>query len=147
MAGLRLRGGLQRESGAFLLGHKSERRWRFMEAVYYDDLDPKAFDSGIIRFDGGCYPRLWAHCRHLQQTVLADIHTHPGGARQSLSDRAHPMIPEHGHIAMIAPGFARRTWQLSGIGVFRYKNGGHWQSLPSPQLHGPIPHIRWRGVI
>jgi hypothetical protein len=41
-----------RESGAFLLGHRKDGRARIVDFILYDDLDPHALDTGIVRFDG-----------------------------------------------------------------------------------------------
>jgi len=39
-----------RESGAFLLGYIENDQARIVDFVLYDDLDPHALDTGIIRF-------------------------------------------------------------------------------------------------
>ena len=88
---LRCRSGGHHESGAFLLGKKTGRRARITEAVFYDDLYPRVFDSGIVRFDGRYFGRLWDICQVQGLTVVADVHTHPGAACQSHSDRSGPL--------------------------------------------------------
>ena len=90
VARLRERGrGETRESGAFLLGfQKPGRPARIVDFVLYDDLDPRSLDTGIIRFDGKHFGKLWAICRQRRLTVVADVHVHPGGSGQSDSDRA-----------------------------------------------------------
>src|SRR5262249_37200888 len=94
--GLRERGrGESRESGAFLLGFRGETGpAHIVDFVLYDDLDPHSLDTGIVRLDGRCFGELWALCRRLKLTVIADIHVHPGGSAQSPSDKAYPMISE-----------------------------------------------------
>lgn len=115
-----------RESGAFLLGvHKGTRR-RIVRFAYYDDLDPGCLDSGIVIFDGSGYGPLWDLCRSEGLSVVADIHVHPGYARQSESDRKHPMIAKQGHIALIASDFASGDCFPSDLGVYEYKRGYCW---------------------
>ena len=80
-----------RESGAFLLGFQKFRQPAHI--VYYDDLDPHCLDTGIIRFDGKHFGKLWAICRARDLTIVADIHVHPGGSGQSASDKG----ASHGH--------------------------------------------------
>ena len=48
-------------------------------------------------------------CKARGLTVVADVHTHPSGAEQSGSDRAHPIIARAGHLALIVPNFAAAT--------------------------------------
>lgn len=126
--GLRARGRYERESGAFLLGPPGMPR-RVSAIVFYDEIDPHAFDSGIIVIDGACMADLWAICRREQLAVVADVHTHPGGAWQSESDRHHPMIAEAGHIALIIPDFAQAPVWQSKIGVYRYRGNFDWDRL------------------
>jgi hypothetical protein len=53
LAGLRVRGRGIRESGAFLLGGRDAAgRRRIVDFLLYDDLDPHALDTGIVRLDG-----------------------------------------------------------------------------------------------
>jgi proteasome lid subunit RPN8/RPN11 len=128
--GLRARGRSVRESGAFLLGPPGDDR-RVSSIVFYDQIDPHAFDTGIIVIDGACIADLWAICRRTGLAVVADVHTHPGGAGQSESDRRHPMIAEPGHIAMIIPNFAAEPVQLNAIGLYRYRGKFSWDRLTS----------------
>ncbi len=132
LAGLRARGQGKRESGAFLLGPKGPAR-RVTDIVYYDEIDPRAFVTGIVVIDGGCMADLWRICRSRGLTVVADVHTHPGGAGQSDSDRQHPMVAEPGHLAMIIPNFAAEPVRLGAIGFYRYLGSFRWETLtPRP---------------
>jgi hypothetical protein len=127
LSGLRQRGRGQRESGAFLLGRRDAGgRARIIDFVLYDDLDPHCLDSGIVRFDGRYFSDLWAICDARALTVVADVHTHPGRADQSPSDRAHPMIARAGHLALILPNFARDPVKRPQIGIFRYQGAKRW---------------------
>ena len=130
LAGLRERGRCERESGAFLLGRREEGRARIVDFVLYDDLDPKVLETGIIRFDGRHFGKLWDLCRESGLTVVADVHTHPGSSVQSPSDQAHPMITRGGHLALIVPRFARAPVHRSEIGLYRYKGARRWETIP-----------------
>jgi proteasome lid subunit RPN8/RPN11 len=114
------------ESGAFLLGETDGPRRRILKFVYYDDLDPHSLDTGIVVFDGAGYGPLWEMCRREHLTVVADIHVHPGIARQSESDRMHPMIAKKGHIALIAPDFAVGECLSRDLGIYEYDGGYEW---------------------
>jgi len=131
--GLRSRGSNIRESGAFLLGSPGQPR-RVSSIVFYDEIDPHAFDTGIIVIDGACMADLWAICRRSGLAVVADVHTHPGGAGQSVSDRRHPMIAEPGHVAMIIPDFAAHPVQLKAVGLYRYRGNFDWDRITSRLL-------------
>ena len=120
-----------RESGAFLLGCRRGGRARIVDFVLYDDLDPHCLDSGIVRFDGRHFGKVWALCKDRGLTVVADVHVHPGGAGQSESDRAHPMISRAGHIALILPHFAAMPLPRREIGIYRYRGDKRWTAVPA----------------
>lgn len=130
-ADLRERGcGRSRESGAFLLGHRESNRAHIVDFVLYDDLDPHALNSGIVRFDGRYFGDLWSICMTRGLAVVADIHVHPGGSGQSSSDRNHPMVSRAGHIALILPHFATGAQPRRSVGVYRYLGGKRWKTIP-----------------
>jgi hypothetical protein len=130
LRGLRARGRGTRESGAFLLGSKnSNGRRRIVDFLLYDDLDPHALDTGIIHLDGRHFGKLWDMCKARGLTVVADVHTHPGGVGQSGSDRAHPIIARAGHLALIVPNFAAVPVRRSALGIYRYGGAGRWEAV------------------
>lgn len=129
--GLRARGRGVRESGAFLLGHREPKPPEIAMFVLYDDLDPRCLDTGIVHFDGRHFGRLWDLCSETGLTVVADVHTHPGGAWQSESDQAHPMIACAGHLALIVPRFAQPPVRRRCVGVYRYLGAKRWETVPS----------------
>jgi hypothetical protein len=123
-----------RESGAFLLGfQKPGRAGRIVDFVLYDDLDPHSLDTGIIRFDGKHFGKLWAICRARGLTIVADVHVHPGGSTQSASDKADPMVTQAGHLALILPDFARPPVPREDIGIYRYLGNQAWHTVPRMQ--------------
>jgi hypothetical protein len=131
LKGLRARGRGVRESGAFLLGRKDAAgRRRIVDFLLYDDLDPHALDTGIVHLDGCHFGKLWDLCKARGLTVVADVHTHPDGAGQSGSDRAHPIIARAGHLALIVPDFAAPPIRRRALGIYRYGGGGQWQTVP-----------------
>ena len=52
-----------RESGAFLLGYRTNGRARVTDFILYDDLDPRTLDTGIVHFDGRYFGALWDICK------------------------------------------------------------------------------------
>lgn len=136
----------QRESGAFLLGQPADQHARICAFTPYDDLDPHCLDRGIVHFDGRYYGALWQHCQRSRLSVVADVHTHPFGAQQSPSDRAHPMIATAGHIALILPRFAMdAALRREEIGMYRYLGSGRWYSVP-PRDRSGFLEIEHAGV-
>jgi len=136
---LRRRGGGFRESGAFLLGTADAAGGRVRDFVFYDDIDPQALSRGYVQLSGGALNKVWDRCAATGIEVLADVHTHPGSSGQSPSDREHPMISIRGHTALIIPNFARATFDLGGVGVYRHLGGRRWIVLPPPKPG-------WRGI-
>lgn len=132
---LRQRGRGQRESGAFLLGRAGSKR-HVSDFVAYDDLDQRCLDTGIVHFDGRHFGRLWEICAERSLDVVADVHTHPGGEFQSLTDQAHPMIAQAGHIALIIPRFAKAPVRPADLGIYRYLGRHEWTSVPRAERDG-----------
>jgi hypothetical protein len=97
--------------------------------VLYDDLDPQALSQGFVHLGSQCFTELWKLCEVRRCTVVADIHTHPFGSRQSPSDRSNPMIALKGHIAIIAPRYAAPPVRVSELGIYRYLGKHRWVSV------------------
>lgn len=143
LAELARRGQGCRESGAFLLSRRegpfatrTRRPTRVVAAAYYDDLDAASLTGGIVLGANG-YAALNARCRAEGLRVVADVHTHPGvWVAQSNIDAAHPMSARTGHIALIAPNYARGRITLENLGVHIFTPPG-WTSYFGNQ----VPHI------
>lgn len=129
MADLFSRGGGCRESGAFLLRDTKEVVRVVQTWLPYDELDPNSLNWTHVRLDSGAFSRLWSICSERNLEVIADIHTHPWGAHQSLSDRTHPMISLAGHIALIVPWFARGKVRPQDVSFNVYQGNGKWVSF------------------
>jgi hypothetical protein len=140
MLGLRQRGRFVRESGAFLLGVEENGRRRITDFALYDDIDPHALDTGIVHLDGRHFGKVWDLCRLRGLTVVADVHTHPGGSGQSDSDQVHPIIARAGHIALIVPRFAALPITRTELGIYRYLGARRWQAVPTNR-HRDFFHI------
>ncbi len=126
MAELHRRTEARHESGAFLLGHDHDGRRAAVDVVYYDDLDPHAYASGVCILKADAFAKLWAMCRARKLGVVADIHTHPGAAFQSVSDRTNPMVARTGHVAIIVPDFAAPPVRHEDLGIFEYQGEHRW---------------------
>lgn len=135
LAELRRRGRGRHESGAFLLGTENKGTCRVEQFVYYDDLDPRCLDTGIVIFDGIWFGPLWQLCRDTGLRVVADVHTHGGAPIQSNADRMHPMIATTGHIALIVPNFAASGVQVGGLGIYKYKGAHAWENISVNQAN------------
>lgn len=127
------------ESGAFLLGKKNNTRREVLDIIFYDDLDPQAYRTGVCILHADAFAKLWRLCREKDLTVVADVHTHPMGARQSLADRTNPMVAQAGHIAIIIPDFAAVPVRRDRLGVYVYR-GNHAWSDQSPSSGSAFFH-------
>lgn len=129
LAELHRRTGECHESGAFLLGHIENQGRRVEQVIYYDDLDPNAYESGVVVMHAASFGLLWDQCRARKLSVVADIHVHPEGAWQSYADRDNPMIAQPGHLALIVPDFACPPVRLKTLGFFEYQGAHQWRNL------------------
>lgn len=142
---LRRRGAGVRESGAFVLGRRSSDVSVARALVFYDDVDPDALNTGIVRLSGHAMNVVWETCARSGLEVLADVHTHPESAGQSLSDKEHPMVATRGHVALIVPNLARRVFDLAGVGHYHYLGSKRWGVMPPPRLG--LFHVSFRGLL
>jgi hypothetical protein len=120
------RGERRHEAGVFLLGVETGGRLEVTDVVFYDDLDPAAYDTGVCVLDGNAFAKLWTLCRARGLTVVADAHTHHGAAIQSRSDRTNPMVARAGHVAIIVPNMARPPVEHAALGVYEYRGEHEW---------------------
>lgn len=123
---LERRGEGRHESGVFLLGQNNRGRLEVKDAIFYDELDPEAYSTGVCVLHGEAFAKLWAICRNRGLTVVADAHTHPGYACQSSQDRANPMIARSGHVAIIVPRYAKAPVLQSELGIYEYRGEHMW---------------------
>jgi len=128
------RGDEKRESGAFLLGSIALDGSRVADdVVYYEDLDPRCTRHGAIALESSAFAEVWSIASERGKQVVADLHSHPGRAEQSDTDRAHPAVALAGHVALIVPDFGRRGGSRSGLGVFEYLGGHKWRSIDAAE--------------
>ena len=125
---LHLRTEGEHESGAFLLGSVEGSERTATSAVYYEDLDPAAYESGVCILHADAFGRLWDICASTGLSVVADAHVHGGGAGQSCSDRENPMIALPGHIALIIPRMSKAPVRRWSVGIYEYLGDHQWRS-------------------
>ncbi len=125
-AHLRTQGAGVRESGAFLLGHKSESRRVMTRFLPYEQLQADALHNDYVTLSAASFSKLWEFCRSEGVAVVADVHTHRFGPGQSRSDRANPMIAIKGHVALIVPQFAQGNVCLQDLGLYVYQGEHRW---------------------
>jgi proteasome lid subunit RPN8/RPN11 len=126
LAELNRRGEDLHEAGAFLLGNDGEEPRIVRDVIFYDELDPRAYDSGVCILHAPAFAKLWSICRERKLSVVADVHTHDGLAFQSGADRDNPMVASQGHIAIIVPDFARAPVIQRRLGIYEYIGNHRW---------------------
>lgn len=123
---LERRGGRRHEAGAFLLGEVRHGAKEVTDIIFYDDLDPNAYSTGVCVLHAEAFAKLWAECRRRKLSVVADVHVHGGSAHQSESDRTNPMVARAGHIAIIVPDFAAWPIPPDGLHIYEYRGSHSW---------------------
>lgn len=128
MLDLQRRGKGHRESGAFLLGQAGPSVKTVIDWLAYDELDRGSLNYDYVRLSTEAFSRLWSICADRGMEVVGDVHTHPLGPAQSLSDRANPMVSISGHMALIVPRFAMGNVMPSDVSVNVYLGSHKWVS-------------------
>lgn len=131
---LRHQGNGVRESGAFLLGHKTDRGRIVTKALPYEQLQADALHDDYVALTAASFAKLWDFCRREGLSVVADVHTHRLGAGQSRSDRANPMVALTGHIAFIVPRFAQGNVHLQDLGMYVYQGNHMWTAYSGSEV-------------
>ena len=116
------------EAGAFLLGTSKHATRRVLSVIYYDELDARAYNSGVCILHSTAFGHLWDRCAAQGLAVMADVHVHGSSAGQSQSDRENPMIARPGHIALILPLLARSPVRRWAIGFYEYRGEHRWRT-------------------
>jgi proteasome lid subunit RPN8/RPN11 len=120
----------EKESGAFLLGTLDGPRRCVSSYLMYDKVAPlSSSQHAYVAFTAEEMACAWEHCYAVGLQVVADVHTHPLGPSQSISDRAHPIVSVAGHVALIVPNFAQGAPQPRDLGVHVFGGCGSWQSV------------------
>lgn len=115
-----------RESGAFLVASRSEETvngW-----IPYDELSAASLGRAFVRLESAAFTKLWKICAERSLKVVADVHTHPAGAKQSATDRSNPMIARQGHVALVVPNYAAGEPMPASVSFNVYMGSGHWRS-------------------
>lgn len=131
---LRTQGAGIRESGAFLLGHKTDNGRVVTRYLPYERLQADALHDDYVSLTAASFAKLWDLCRSEKLSVVADVHTHRLGAGQSRSDRANPMVALVGHIAFIVPRFAQGRFQLQDLGMYVYQGNHKWMTYSGSDI-------------
>ena len=128
-----------KESGAFLLGRQDGFRRFVTSYLMYDKVAPQSSGQhAYVAFTAEEMARAWEHCYATGLQVVADVHTHPFGPSQSISDRAHPIVSVAGHVALIVPNFARGSPQPRDLGVHLFGGAGRWHSMFEEEAQSAI---------
>ncbi len=119
-----------KEAGAFLLGALDGQQRCVTSYLMYDKVAPLSSSKhAYVAFTAEEMARAWEHCYAVGLQVVADVHTHPFGPAQSISDRAHPIVSVAGHVALIVPNFAKGSPQPRDLGVHLFGGSGRWKSM------------------
>lgn len=118
-----------RESGAFILGRQEGFTRVAVGFIPYERLQHDALHNDYVSLTGASFSKLWSVCSDHKLTVVADVHTHRFGPRQSQSDRRNPMIAVSGHMALIIPDYAQNEVRIADIGVHIYQGSHQWRSF------------------
>jgi proteasome lid subunit RPN8/RPN11 len=128
-----------KEAGAFLLGSIAPDRRKATAYIMYDSVAPESSRKHVyVAFTSQEMARAWEICYASGLQVVADIHSHPQGPQQSISDRAHPIVSLPGHVALIAPFFAMRNPQPADLGVHVFEGAGCWRSMFQAEARNAI---------
>lgn len=128
-----------KEAGAFLLGRADGQGRRISSYLMYDVVAAESSHKhAYVAFTAEEMARAWERCYATGLQVVADVHTHPLGPGQSVTDRTNPIVSVAGHVALIVPHFAMRNPEPVDLGVHVFEGAGQWRSMFHQAAHKSI---------
>lgn len=97
--------------------------------------------TGHLTDDGVCVSvgaeelhrlNVWLYTRKMN--VIAQIHSHPGGAYHSDTDDAFPIATTVGCLSLVVPDFARFPFSLNSCATYRLTCQGIWTFVSNSEV-------------
>ncbi len=124
------RGAHLTEAGAFLVGHERNGRRVIEDAIYYDQLDPKAYSSGACILHGDSFGKLWAMCAERSRACWLMCIRTPASAFRAMKTGPTRWWARAGHLAFILPDFGRWPVNRHRFGIYEYRGDHEWNRSP-----------------
>jgi len=84
---------------------------------------------GGYDIDGPYVSRLWRELASRDQTVRAQVHTHPHSAYHSSRDDTLALVHTAGYLSLVIPNFAQGPIGLDGCYLAVRQEDGSWESI------------------
>jgi hypothetical protein len=104
--------------------------------------------TGHLTEDGVCVSvgsdelhrlNVWLYTKKM--SIIAQLHSHPGGAYHSDTDDSFPIATTVGCLSLVIPDFARFPFSLSRCASYRLTEQGVWSFLPPAHVNKLITII------
>lgn len=77
--------------------------------------------------------RISADCVGRHEVLLLQLHSHPGAAFLSSTDRGFPVSRKTGWISAVAPSFGVATESPHQLSVYEYRGGRDWHEMSAAE--------------
>jgi proteasome lid subunit RPN8/RPN11 len=77
--------------------------------------------------------RISADCVRRHEVLLLQLHSHPGAAFLSSTDRGFPVSRKTGWISAVAPSFGRSIERPQELSVYEYRGGSDWHEMSATE--------------
>lgn len=88
-------------------------------------------DGLLVTIDGDALFALSKRCYELGETLVAQIHAHPGRAYHSSADDQLAFVRVPGSLSIVVPDFARAGLKPGDWSINRLGADGRWSDLPN----------------
>lgn len=78
---------------------------------------------------------------HHKQTLIAQIHSHPGRAYHSDTDDRYPIVSQNGAISIVIPNFGFNTIAIKDWAIYRLYPKSGWVALSDDECQSLIQII------
>jgi hypothetical protein len=138
---LRSAGEQEVEGVALLAGQISANDFSVLSTIIPKQ-DAYKLEGGLLySVEGDELHRINVWLYQNRQTLIAQIHSHPGHAYHSETDDAYPIITVLGGVSIVIPYFAAYPFELEDWAVYRLSLDKEWVELSLTEVENLIHFV------
>jgi hypothetical protein len=134
-ASMRLAGRMGLEGMVLWVGQQQDTLFHVTQLIVPKQRGLRTPDGLCAVVDGDELARLNMHLYRNSLDLVAQVHTHPGGAYHSETDDKYAIATTIGCFSIVIPNFAVQDFALAQCAVYRVDSAGRWNEVD--ESHSP----------
>jgi hypothetical protein len=135
---LRAMGGEGVEGVALWAGQMQERTFEVQTTIIPAQTASQLENGLLYAVDGDELYRINHWLYKNKQTLVAQLHSHPGEAYHSEMDDRYPIVATLGGLSIVIPDFGFNAFSLNDLAVYRLSPEKIWADMPRPAIRSLI---------